>query len=144
MSLAEVLFGLGILALALFALLSVCSMALRYNRQNANNLRAAMVADTETGRTLASILNNTPPGTNTTFWSKDWNYPNEPYRKGSSLIGTETFSYAIYAQTIAGFGDPSSNNLARKIDTYVWWADPNRGGSHLTSCTRLLNEGETP
>lgn len=143
LSLAEVILALGILAMAFFALLSVCTIGLRYNRQSINGLRAVTVADSEMGRTLAGVFHDKPTGTNSTFWGKDWLYPSDPYRKGNVQVGSDTFHYAIYAQTLVGLGDAAEGNRARKLDAYVWWVETD-SGKHLCSCSRLLNEGETP
>lgn len=140
-TLAEVLLGLGLIALAFFALLSVCSLGMRLNEQSMVSIKAAQLADSETSRTVSKIIYDSPPGTHDSFWHRpvtgpNYPYPTTPFRKGVTDIGSDQLHYAVYATTLAGVGGVADNNVVSRVDTYVWWREEGPG-SKMTSCTRL-------
>lgn len=146
LTLTEVLISLGIVALAFFALLSVCSLGLRLNEQSMISIKAAQLADTELSRTVAGILYDVPAGTRVSFWGNPVAGPNRPYpttpwRHGVSTIGADEIHFAIYATTLTGVGGVSPDNLVSRLDAYVWWRESGPG-SKMTSCTRLMVYGE--
>jgi hypothetical protein len=145
-TLAEVVLGLGLVALAFFALLSVCTLGTRFNQQNLVYIKAVQVADTELSRTIVGILYDVPAGAKAAYWGSPVVGPNKPYpssplRTGVSTVGADDLHYAIYATTLAGVGGVSPDNVVSRLDAYVWWKDQGHG-SKLTSCTRLMVYGE--
>lgn len=145
-TLAEVVLGLGLVALAFFALLSVCSLGTRLNQQSLIYIKAVEVADGELSRTIVSIIYDVPAGTKTAYWGNPVVGPNKPYpgsplRTGTATVGADQLHYAIYATTLAGVGGVAPDNLVSRLDAYVWWKEQGRG-SKLTSCTRLMVYGE--
>lgn len=142
LTLAESIFAIGILALALFALISVCSMALRFQRQSLNNLNAARITDMVLGRTVASVLTDTPAGEEAAFWGATFPYPGSPFRNGVEKVGNQEFSWFIYTTDMSGVTTLPDNRL-RRVDAYVVWSDKELG-AQISSATRLVNEGEEP
>lgn len=143
-TLTEVIIAMGLLGFALLTLMSVCSIALRYQRQSINAMNAARVNDMVLERAMAGVNADTPTGTNDIFWNAQYPHPTTPYKRGSEQVGRETFQYAIYAVDIAGVGDPSLDppNTLRKVDAYVWWEEEGKAGQKRTFTTRLMNRGE--
>ena len=140
-TLAEVLLGLGLVALAFFAMLSVCSLGMRLNEQSMVSIKAAQLADSESSRTVSKIIYDSPPGTRKSFWNEpvtgpNFPYPTTPFRKGVTDIGSDQLHYAIYATTLSGIGGVADDNVVSRVDTYVWWREDGPG-SKMTSCTRL-------
>lgn len=143
-TLAEVIVAMGILAVGLLTLLSVCSISLRYQRQSINALNAARVNDMMLERAMSGVVNDLPAGESDSFWDAEYPYPSTPYKRGEEKIGRETFQYAIYAVEVTGLGDPSLDppNTLKKVDAYVWWAEEGQAGQKRTFTTRLMNRGE--
>lgn len=138
--------GLGLVALAFFALLSVCSLGTRFNEQSMVSIKAVQVADTELSRTIAGVLYDTPPGTKLAYWGNPVVGPNRPFpsnplRTGIATVGSDQLHYAIYATTLAGVGGVSPDNVVSRLDAYVWWREKGPGNK-ITSCTRLMVYGE--
>lgn len=130
------------MAVALFALIGVCSFSLRQNKQSMASIGATQVADGEMGRIVSQIIADVG-GRKTTVWGSDHSYPSNPLEKGTRTVGRDTFNFAIYEQDLAGVGSAANKNRCTKIDVYVWWREPNEAGGKRTSCSRLFNEGET-
>ncbi|MFN8613446.1 MAG: hypothetical protein U0931_38260 [Vulcanimicrobiota bacterium] len=158
LTIAEVILGLGLVGLAFFALLSVCSLATRFNQQSMVSIKAAQLADTELSRTIAGIVYNVPPtssatvqyttapGSTTAFWHNPltgptYPYPATPWSKGVATIGSDRINFAIYATTLAGVGGVSPDNVVARLDAYVWWKESGPGNK-MTSVTRLMVYGE--
>ncbi|MCA9790429.1 MAG: hypothetical protein KC910_01485 [Candidatus Eremiobacteraeota bacterium] len=141
LTLAEVVLAIGLMAMALFALLSVCSMAVRYQKQSINNINAARVADAALGRAMSSALNDTPAGAAADFWDNEWPYPTSPWVTGTEAVGHQRYFFAIYATTVPSLGDV--DNAVKRVDAYVWWTE-NQAGAKLTAAMRLVNKGEEP
>ena len=143
-TLTEVIVAMGILGVALLTLMSVCSVALRYQRQSINNMNAARVNDMVLERAVASVHHDTPAGTSDTFWDNEYPYPSTAYRSGIEVVGRDEFNYAIYAVDVPGIGDASLDppNTLRKIDAYVWWSEEGEPGQKRTFTTRLMSRGE--
>jgi hypothetical protein len=139
----EVILGLGIMTVALFALISVCSMSLKMNRQSVANLGAVQVADAELGRIVTQSLNDVA-GKKALMWGAEHSYPSTVFEKGVRQMGGNAFNYAIYEQDVPGLGSAANSNRVCKVDVYVWWTEPGQAGFKLTSCSRLVNEGDTP
>ena len=140
-TLAEVLLGLGLIGLAFFAMLSVCSLGVRMNEQSMVSIKASQLADTETSRTISQIIYDNPPGAHLSFWGNppagpNKPYPNSPLRSGVATIGSDQLHFAIYATTLSGVGGGSPENVVSRVDTYVWWKEQ-CPGNKITSCTRL-------
>ena len=142
----EIIVSFGILATALLTLLSVSAMALRYQRQNINNMNAARVTDGVLNRAITRVLNEDPPGAlNAAFFGTD--NPKSggvPYESGKIMVGRDEFSYEIYTDTVTGIGDPSATpfpNILKKVDAYVWWKEEGQGEKRSFS-SRLVNQGE--
>lgn len=140
-TLAEVLLGLGLVGLAFFAMLSVCSLGMRLNEQSMVSIKAAQLADTESSRTVSQIIYDLPAGTRLNFWKNpvtgpNFPYPTTPFRKGVADIGSDQLHYAVYATTLNGIGGVAEDNIVSRVDTYVWWRESGPG-SKMTSCTRL-------
>lgn len=143
-SLMEAIFGVGILALAVLTLLSLCSSVLRYRRQSTNHLNAARVTDMVLERTVVSLASD--PAVRDDFWDDEYPYPTTPYQTGTQMVGRQNFSFAIYASDVPGIGDPSADppNVLRRVDVYAWWEDEKEPGSKKTCATRIINHGEEP
>ncbi|MBS2038588.1 hypothetical protein JST97_26650 [bacterium] len=158
LTIAEVVLGLGLVGLAFFALLSVCSLGTRFNQQSMVSIKAAQLADSELSRTIAAIVYNVPlttgpgiqystPGrTFTDFWhmpptGPNFPYPGTPWSRGVATIGADQINFAIYATTLAGVGGVSPENVVARLDAYVWWKEDGPGNK-MTSCTRLMVYGE--
>ena len=144
-SLAEIVLGLGLVGLAFFALLSVCSLGTRYNQQSLIAIKAVQLADTELTRTMVSVVYDQPAGTKTAYWGNPVVGPNRPFptnplRSGTARIGTDELQYAVYATVVPGLGT-SQDNVVSRLDAYVWWKEQGPGNK-LTSCTRLYVYGE--
>ena len=145
-TLAEVVLGLGLVALAFFALLSVCALGTRFNQQNMVYIKAVQVADSELSKTIAGVLYDVPAGSKLAYWGNPVTGPNKafpssPLRTGIATVGADELHYAIYATTLAGVGGVAADNIVSRLDAYVWWKDKDHG-SKLTSCTRLMVYGE--
>jgi hypothetical protein len=140
-TLAEVLLGLGLVAMAFFAMLSVCSLGVRLNEQSMVSIKAAQLADSESSRTVSQILYDQPAGTRLNYWKAgvtgpNFSYPSTPFRTGSATIGTDQLHFAVYATTLSGVGGVAAENTVSRLDTYVWWKEDGPG-SKITSCTRI-------
>jgi hypothetical protein len=133
--------GLGLVGLAFFSLLSVCSLGLRLNQQSMASIKAVQVADSEMGKAMVAVLYDLPAGTKANFWGSEHAFPATPLRTGVRQVGGDEFRFAICEQELAGVGS-APDNMVSRIDTYVWWREKGQPGSSLTSCTRLLNYGE--
>lgn len=145
-SLLEVVFGLGLIALAFFAMMSVCALGTRFNQQNMIYIKAVQVADNELSKTIISVVYDVPAGTKAAYWGSpvvgpNKAFPNNPLRVGTANIGTDQLHYAIYATTLAGVGGVAPDNVVSRLDAYVWWKEVGHGNK-LTSCTRLMVYGE--
>lgn len=148
LTLMEIIISFGILATALLTLLSVSAMALRYQRQNINNMNAARITDMVLNRAIVRVLTEDPIGSlNADFFGGD--YPKSggvPYDSGTVMVGREEFHYELYTETVPGIGDPSASpvpNVLKKVDAYVWWQEEGQGEKRSFSC-RLVNQGEQP
>jgi hypothetical protein len=148
LALVEIIVSFGILAAALLTLLSVSAMALRYQRQNINNMNAARVTDMVLNRAVSRVLSEDPVGPlNADFFGGD--YPKSggvPYEEGTVMVGREEFTYELYTYTVPGIGDPSAvpiPNILKKVDAYVYWKETGQGERRSFSC-RLVNQGEQP
>lgn len=140
-TLAEVLLGLGLVALAFFAMLSVCSLGVRLNEQSMVSIKAAQLADSESSRTVSRVLYDQPAGERLKYWragvvGPNWTYPNNPFRVGVATIGADQLHYAVYATTLSGVGGVALENTVSRLDTYVWWKEEGPGNK-ITSCTRI-------
>lgn len=140
------------MATALLTLLSLSTLALRYQRQSINGMSAARVTEMVLNRYVAEVLleDQEPPGPiETNFFDNDFSYPATHYRRsveeGSAFVGREEFHWAIYATTVPGIGsttDPDNPNRLKKVDAYVWW-DTGTGQKRYFA-TRLVSQGEEP
>jgi hypothetical protein len=144
-TITEVILGLGLIALAFFALLSVCSLGVRFNQQSMIYIKAVQVADAELSRTIVGILYDVPAGSKLAYWGNpvvgpNRPFPNNPLRTGVQKVGNDELNFAIYATTLPGIG-VSADNAVSRLDAYVWWKESGPG-SKLTSATRLLVYGE--
>lgn len=140
----EVVFGVGILALAVLTMLTLCSTVLRYRRNSTNYLNAARVTDMVIERAVAGIANDETA--RDAFWAASYPYPTTAYKTGIEKVGRQDFNYAIYATDVPGLGDASADppNIMRRVDAYVWWEDEKEPGSRRTIATRMINSGEEP
>lgn len=145
LTLIEVIIAIGIMAVALLAILSVASMALTYQRQSINNLNAASAAETVLNKAITRVLSEDPPATiQAQFWGTEYPFPSTPYDSGTLKIGREEYQYRIYALNVPGIGDPAAApvpNVLKKVDAYVWWKDSG-AGEKRSFATRLVNQGE--
>ncbi len=140
-TLIEVMLGLGLVGLAFFAMLSVCSLGVRLNEQSMVSIKAAQLADSESARTVSQIIYNQPAGTTVNYWKSpvtgpNFPYPNTPFRTGVTTIGSDQLHFAVYATTLSGVGGVATDNIVSRMDTYVWWKEQGPGNK-ITSCTRL-------
>lgn len=135
---------MGILGFGLLALMSVLSIALKYQRQNINNMNAARVNDMVLERAISGVHNDTPANASDDFWGAQYPYPTTAYLYGVETVGRDEFNWAIYAVDVPGIGDASLDppNTLRKVDAYVWWTEEGQEGQKRTFSSRLMNRGE--
>lgn len=150
MSLMEVLLATGIMALALFALLSMASLGMRSGRKSFDQTVAIQVADQQLNQVVVEALT----GYSTDLFDQDYPFPNQALRSGTTRVGRDDFSWSIYAQTIyctdnSALGAGSEDNAVKKVDVVVrWWGDQGQGhegyGRLQCSISRLVGQGDTP
>lgn len=153
-SLAEVMFAIGILAMALIALLNLAGSALKNSSRTENLALATDLAEREISRAIYSAMNDQPAGSFAQFWDQE--YTSMPWRQGTRQLNGMDFQFAIYAQTVADpltgkpVGAGASDNRIKKVDILVWWmhSDPKQGrqgyGQLRTAASRIVNEQAKP
>jgi len=146
-TLAEVLISVGILAVAMLGMLSLCATGMTVNKKSATTLTAAQVADRQLQRAIRRmVVDDYPEGARETFWDREFPYPSTPLATGKEVVGSNTFSYALYANTLPL---PSSvtENRVKRVDIVVWWwSDSGRRegyGRLQQQAFRLVNEEQT-
>ncbi len=122
----EVVLGLGILALALMAIASVCASAMRASQKGIDRGTAAAVADRQLTRQVQLVQDDSPAGDKARFWDQEFPVSVSPFSAGQEQVGPTLFQYAIYASTVrdAGglpVGGAIAGNRLKKVDIAVWW-----------------------
>lgn len=150
MTLMEVLLATAILAMALFAILSLASLGLRSGQKSFDQTVAIQVADQQLNQVIVEALT----GYSNDLFDQDYLYPTNALKTGTTTVGREDFSWAIYAQTVyrtdsTALGEGSQNNAVKKVDVVVrWWGEQGQGhqgyGRLQCSISRLVGQGDTP
>lgn len=120
-TLAEVLISVGILAVAMLGMLALCATGMTANKKSATTLTAAQVADRQLQRAIRrAVVDDYPAGAREAFWDQEYPYPTRSLANGKEVVGSNTFSYALYANTLPL---PSSvaENRVKRVDIVVWW-----------------------
>ena len=144
----EVVFSLAIMTMTLLALVSLCSTCMHVNKKSSTQLIAVRIADSELQRLIQDALT----GQNPSFWKQDYPYPTTPIVTNSTTVGSNEFTWAIYANTITSanastLGAGRANNLLKKTQIVVWWGSSTTRegyGKMSTSICRLVGQGDTP
>jgi hypothetical protein len=131
----EVVLGLGIAALALMAMASVCASAMRASQKGIDRGAAAAVADRQLTRQIQLVQDDSPAGDRARLWDQEFPFTAAPFSTGQEQVGSMLFQYAIYASTVrdAGgwpVGGAMAGNRLKKMDIVVWWMsqDGSRAG----------------
>ncbi|MEW6283149.1 MAG: hypothetical protein AB1758_31345 [Candidatus Eremiobacterota bacterium] len=145
-SLLEVLAAIGVVAVGMLALISVLCVGLKSDNKSLTTMTAVRLADRQLERSLARALTDSPGSRKDAFWSDEFSYPARPLDTGQERVGSDTFHFAVYAESVPGLGGATPENRVKKVDVYVWWwgEGTRQGYGRLQTHTcRLVNEGET-
>lgn len=143
----ELMMSIGIIAVAILAVLAVFTAVLRGSNKSVSLSSGAAIAESKLNEEIYSVLNDDTARLNffnstTGLWLSGTD---------QTLNGT-TYHYAIYVEDIAPSGAPllvTPNRLKKADITVWWWNDSNVNSSGevrdgygvlRTQMTRLINE----
>lgn len=150
-SLMEVLVSLGIMAIALLALVTVLVTGLRAEDNSTQRKAGQDVAERVLGRTLGK-LKQLSEAENNDFWNREHSAPSDPWLAGVEKRDGYDYHYKIFSSTVVNkstgqpFGEAHGYefNRLKKVDVVVSWsAGPGRAEDDLSrvSISRLVNRG---
>lgn len=131
----ELLVSIGILAVALITLATLLGSGLRVNRKSADITAGAAVAERQLERAVRSISKDSPAGSKSSFWAKDYPSSGSPWRTDKETIDGTEFTYAIYSTTVndalsgSPLGAPAADNQLKNLEVVVEWYTDSGGSS---------------
>jgi uncharacterized protein (TIGR02598 family) len=148
-TLPEVLLAVAILALTLFALISVAASSLQ-TRAKSNNLATAQaLAETTVESVIRKAQSDADPApkSKSDFWESDFQKPGPPWEQKTVKVGTNEFRCEVYTKTIVELGGSGlEQNRIKRVDVTVYWWGGEQTGSRAGSgklsvaLSRLVNE----
>jgi type II secretory pathway pseudopilin PulG len=137
----EVIFSLGIMSIALVALVSVLTTGLRAESQSTSKVNAQDFALQVMGRTLSEI-EDLPLTEAQAFWSSD--QAGTPWRNGVGTLNRTTFKYEIRCYQMGGSSGTAllagDRNQLKKIAVTIYWRDTtSKSKDSSLTVARLLN-----
>lgn len=135
----EVLLSLGLVSVAILALMGLAITAVNARQKATDTEAARHVAQGQLARVVDGAVNDSPKGFRQNLFDHN---SSAPFQGGKVTIGPTTFNYSVLAHPLTGTAAP---NRLTQIEVEVWWwgdKDQERQGlGRLTLRTsQLLNE----
>jgi hypothetical protein len=136
-----VLLSIGLLGIALLALLGQSALLAKSNQKTDDNAIALDLANTLLERTAKGATADQPPGTNASV--SDWNSAVDPYSAGTEVVGFTEYDFQVFitdvpnALTGSTLGTGTSGvesdevRLKRFRVHVIWWDSDTQQRSEL-------------
>lgn len=150
LSLAEMMVALGLISVAILAVLALSISIARVNREGTDRAIGGVVARQLVERLIDSLRADIPAGSTADFWNNE--HTSTPFESGIFRTNDTDFEFKIFASSVVDAGGDSVGgttvgNRLKKVDVFVYWWDSETEerqgyGKLEIQNTRLVSEAE--
>ena len=150
LSLAEMMVALGLISVAILAVLALSISIARVNREGTDRAIGGVVARQLVERLIDGLRADIPAGSAADFWDNE--HSAAPFETGFFRTNNTDFEYKIFASSVLdasgdSIGGTTVGNRLKKVDVFVYWWDSETEerqgyGKLEIQNTRLVSEAE--